>query len=103
MHALFSGAMQYTVERDTNSSGPKKPGDTFRNYTLDDPADFPTTEIFGNAYGVIAAVQLAASAGTAASRLQYAVYLRNFVNSLMRDTSVHRPTKSHAFEMLRSI
>eukprot|EP01050_Picozoa_sp_SAG11_P001044 SAG11_NODE_42_length_20827_cov_9.289801_5_plen_280_part_00 len=86
IQALFGGEMRYTVERDVDSNGPINQGDSFRNYTLHDAADFPTTEIFGNSYGVIAAAQLAESAASATSRQLHSVHMRYFVNSLMRDT-----------------
>ena len=81
--ALFNGSMAYTLERDTNSSGLIGPHDQFVNETISDTADFPITEIEGNGYGVIAAIQLAALTGDTA---KYATYMRHFVNSLLRDT-----------------
>lgn len=81
--ALFNGSMAYTLKRDVNSSGPIGPRDQFVNETVSDTADFPITEIEGNGYGVIAAIQLATVTGDSA---KYATYMRHFVNSLLRDT-----------------
>lgn len=81
--ALFNGSMSYTLQRDINSSGPIGPEDQFVNETISDTADFPITEIEGNGYGVIAAIQLAKLTG---DDTKYATYMRHFVNSLLRDT-----------------
>ena len=81
--ALFSGSMSYTLRRDVNSSGPIGPEDQFVTETISDTADFPITEIEGNGYGVIAAIELAALTGDTA---KYGTYMRHFVNSLLRDT-----------------
>ena len=81
--ALFDGSMSYSLQRDINSSGPIGPHDRFVNETISDTAKFPITEIEGNGYGVIAAVQLAVLTGNAA---KYGLYMRHFINSLLRDT-----------------
>ena len=43
-------------------------------------------QVFGNSYGVLAAAQLADAATTDADREKYAMYMRHFLNSLLRDT-----------------
>ena len=50
--------------------------------TLSDPIDFPITELFGNAYGIVAAAKLHQITGD----IKYQRYSRDFLNTLLRLT-----------------
>jgi hypothetical protein len=60
--------MRYRVDNDV------------RHHALDDPAEFPITEIFGHAYGLIGAHKVQQATGDA----RFAGYSRDFMNTMLR-------------------